>query len=176
MHAIAKVVSGGQTGVDRGALAAALELGIAIGGWCPPDRASEDGTIPEAFPLQPTPEERSVHGAAVPRSQRTEWNVRDSDGTLIVSPSRARELDLGTRFTVECAQRLGRPLLIWYADDGFEAVEAIHRWLRAHRITVLDVAGPSERTAPGIGDFTHALMLRVLAPEDESRADEQEPA
>lgn len=72
-----KIVSGGQTGVDRAALDVALELGLPCGGWCPKGRKAEDGVIHSRYPLKETPSEEY--------NERTTWNVRDSDGTLIVS-------------------------------------------------------------------------------------------
>ena len=74
---IGKIVSGGQTGVDRAALDVARELSLACGGWCPRGRRAEDGAIPARYPLVETPR------AAYP--QRTEWNVRDSDATLVLA-------------------------------------------------------------------------------------------
>ena len=73
---IAKLISGGQTGVDRAALDAALAAGLPIGGWCPKGRLAEDGVIPLRYPLQETPSQQYA--------QRTRWNVRDADGTLIL--------------------------------------------------------------------------------------------
>ncbi|MHC4448286.1 MAG: YpsA SLOG family protein, partial [Planctomycetota bacterium] len=72
-----KIVSGGQTGVDRAALDVAMELGVPCGGWCPQGRLAEDGEIDARYPLTET---SRAHAA-----QRTEWNVRDSDGTLIIA-------------------------------------------------------------------------------------------
>jgi len=71
-----KIISGGQTGVDRAALDAAMNLGIEIGGWCPRGRTALDGVIPAKYPLIET------HGKSY--QTRTKWNVRDSDGTLIL--------------------------------------------------------------------------------------------
>src|SRR5438876_1977372 len=89
---VSKIISGGQTGVDRAALDVALELGIPCGGWCPQGRRAEDGVIPARYPLRETP------WWGYP--QRTEWNVRDSDGTLILAEG---EPDRGTVLTRELA-------------------------------------------------------------------------
>mgnify|MGYP003793290687 CR=1 FL=1 len=74
---IKKIVSGGQTGVDRAALDVAMQLGIPVGGWCPRGRRAEDGRIPDSYPLR--------EASSVNYAKRTELNVRDSDGTLILS-------------------------------------------------------------------------------------------
>jgi hypothetical protein len=145
--------------VDQAALRAAADAGLAGGGWCPPGRGSDDGVIPAEFPLRETPEERSQEAPGVPRSQRTEWNVRDSDAVLMLRPP-ALEGDAGSDWTARCAARYGKPLLVCDpADPG--AAARIGQWLRAHPIRVLQVAGPSERTAPGIGARAGAL-LRVV--------------
>lgn len=156
-----KVVSGGQTGVDQGALRAARAAGLAIGGWCPPGRASEAGPIPDAFPLAETPEERSALAPGVPRSQRTEWNVRDSDATLIVQPAAQGPADPGTAFALACARRYDRPTLSC-DPGGSESAERIAIWIRSLGIEALNVAGPSEATCPGVGDATCALLGEVF--------------
>ena len=156
-----KVISGGQTGVDQAALAAAQDVGLEINGWCPPGRVSESGTIPEQFPLKETPQERSPDAMNVPRSQRTEWNVRDSDGTLIIRPRNTKELDAGTNWTALCTARYGRPLLICDPMDA-EAPERIRQWLAALSIGTLNVAGPSESGVPGIGGQAYALLTKVF--------------
>src|ERR1700730_12095061 len=98
---IEKIISGGQTGVDRAALDVALTLGIACGGWCPRGRRAEDGQIPPEYPLPETPTDES------PR--RTEWNVRDSDGTLILTRGAP---DRGTALTAKLANRQAKPLYV----------------------------------------------------------------
>jgi hypothetical protein len=145
-----RIVSGGQTGVDRAALDVALELGLPCGGWCPQGRRAEDGPIDGRYPLQETP----WHGYP----QRTEWNVRDSDGTLILTEG---EPDRGTALTIELAMKFGKPHHV--ADPSRpEEVEAVRAWARAHGVRVLNVAGPRESSQPGIQararDFLRALL------------------
>jgi hypothetical protein len=163
-----KVISGGQTGVDQAALRAARDCHLEIGGWCPPGRECEAGIIPAELPLKETPEERSPNAPNVPRSQRTEWNVRDSDGTLVILADGGNRSgcptisDAGTRWTIECAKRYGRPLLVCEVADP-AATEKIREWLVVNRAAVLNVAGPGESAAPGIGDRACALLKRVFA-------------
>lgn len=161
MRTIIKIVSGGQTGVDQAALRAASSKGISIGGWCPPGRASEAGRIPDIFPLKETPDERSQGAPNVPRSQRTEWNVRDSDATLLLWPAALRKEDLGTRWTSECASRYQKPLLACDPGDLPQAGR-VKDWIMEHNIKTLNVAGPSEKTSPGIGALSERFLLDVL--------------
>ncbi|MCG6943212.1 MAG: putative molybdenum carrier protein [Thiohalocapsa sp.] len=155
---LTRLVSGGQTGVDRAALDAALAQGIAVGGWCPKGRAAEDGVIPERYPLHETP-------SADP-AQRTEWNVRDSDATLILHRG---ALAGGTALTAEAARRRGRPLLQLDLDAAPEP-DIIDAWLRGQGVRVLNVAGPRESEAPGIGDLALDLLRRLLAVESKGAA------
>lgn len=145
-----RVVSGGQTGVDRAALDAALALGLAVGGWCPAGRRAEDGPIAERYPLAETPGADYV--------QRTEWNVRDSDATLILYRG---QLTGGTLRTAELARRLGRPLLLRDLDHPV-AVDEVAAWLRANHVCVLNCAGPRESVQPGIGAQARMLFEAVL--------------
>jgi hypothetical protein len=154
---LAKVISGGQTGVDRAALRAALVRGLDCGGWCPPGRASESGPIPDDLPLRETPMERSLEAPGVPRSLRTEWNVRDSDATLVLRPRDAAGTSPGTEWALRCAGRLGRRLLVCDPADAGAAAQ-IRAWIRTARIRTLNVAGPSEGEQPGI----EARARRVL--------------
>ncbi len=154
-----EVRSGGQTGVDRGALEAVLALparaGIGAGGWCPRGRFAEDGVLDARYPLVETP-------AAEP-SQRTEWNVRDADATLILHRG---ELAGGTALTAQVAARLGRPLLqidLTQTDlDPLATVADIRTWLRDQDVRVLNVAGPRESHCPGIAAQSRQLMQRLL--------------
>lgn len=159
-----KVISGGQTGVDQAALRAAKDCGLEVGGWCPPGRICEAGVIPQEFSLQETERDRSPHAPEVPRSQRTEWNVRDSHGSLVLVAFASGETapaDPGTQWTIRCAQRLGRPLLVQEISDP-DAERKIREWLTSLPIKVLNVAGPSESSSPGIDAQTYALLKRVF--------------
>ena len=144
------MVSGGQTGVDRAALDAARALGLATGGWCPRGRKAEDGPIDPAYPLNETPSDDYA--------QRTEWNVRDSDGTLVLSRGRPSG---GTAFTIRVARTLGRPLLVLDLREDPDP-GAVRRWARSASIAVLNVAGPRESQRPGIGEEARAFLGRAL--------------
>jgi hypothetical protein len=161
-----KVISGGQTGVDQAALRAARDCGLEIGGWCPPGRVCDDGVIPAEFPLKETPNDRSPEAPDVPRSQRTEWNVRDSDGALVivagdVSHSETATEDPGTEWAIQCAARFEKPMLVCDVDDP-DAANRIQQWIAASRIETLSVGGPSETTVPGIGKKAYALLRAIF--------------
>jgi len=134
-----KIVSGGQTGVDRAALdvALALALGLAVGGGCPKGRRAEDGRIPERYPLTETPERND--------QTRTRRNIEDADGTLILNLGK---LDGGTALTVAYTRQIGKPCRVVTLEEGIEPA-AFRAWLDEHRIAVLNVAGPRERQRSG---------------------------
>jgi len=162
MRVLSKVISGGQTGVDQAALRAARDCGLEIGGWCPPGRTCEAGVIPAEFQLEETEQDRSLDAPEVPRSQRTEWNVRDSDATLVIAPADERRHDPGSDWTLKCASRYARPLLVCDPFDPSTASK-IREWLDAIPISTLNVAGSSERASPGIGDRAYTLTLEIFA-------------
>jgi hypothetical protein len=153
-----KIVSGGQTGVDRAALDVALELGIECGGWCPAGRGAEDGPIDARYPLRETP-------SADPE-QRTEWNVRDSDATLILASGSPSP---GTELTIETARRLGRPLYTFHAGSP-EDVGMFRRWLQVYRVRTLNVAGPRESESPGIYAEARRILTALLGGTNEYAA------
>jgi hypothetical protein len=161
MIRLTRVLSGGQTGVDQAALRAAQDCGFETGGWCPPGRRSEAGVIPSRFPLRETPTERSPDAPEIPRSQRTEWNIRDSDASLVLRPDSWAAEDHGTDWAERYAARLGRPLLTLDPWDS-RAAARILEWLGSLEIEILGVGGPSESTVPGIGDQVYALLAQVF--------------
>lgn len=143
--------------MDRAALDAALEAGLACGGWCPRGRRAEDGPIPARYPLDETP------SAEV--AQRTAWNVRDSDATLILARGPLRG---GTALTARCAAERGRPCRVSDLDAGVDP-SGLLRWLRDHAVRVLNVAGPRESEAPGIHAQALAALRALLAASPEGR-------
>jgi hypothetical protein len=143
---LARIVSGGQTGVDRAALDAALAAGIDCGGWCPRGRRAEDGAIPDIYPLTETAEKTYV--------ARTRRNVEESDGTLVLAWGGVASG--GTRLAVEHARRLGKPHLV--VDLGRPSLLRIERWLSGRGIRVLNVAGPRESMRPGSYAAARSLM------------------
>ena len=151
MTPLARIVSGGQTGVDRAALDVAIARGIPHGGWCPHGRRAEDGRIPDQYRLR---EHASPAYAA-----RTEQNVVDSDATLVLAIGTPRD---GTALTVRLAARHGRPCLVVDLAAPSEPA-AVAAWLARHAVQVLNVAGPRESTHPGIHDQAAAYLDRVLA-------------
>jgi hypothetical protein len=161
MVRIKKVISGGQTGVDQAALRAAQDCGLNVGGWCPPGRLCEAGVIPDRFPLQETPEDRSPLAPDIPRSQRTEWNIRDSDASLILRPA-SLAADPGTDWAARHAARLGRPMLVVDPWDQ-DAASRIGAWLDSLEIRTLSVGGPSEGIVPGIGDQVYAVLAGIFS-------------
>jgi len=146
-----KIVSGGQTGVDRAALDAALACGVPVGGWCPQGRRAEDGAIPSRYPLIETPS----HGYR----QRTSWNVRDSDATLILMLDK---LDGGSEYTAQVAERLGKPCLVASVNSYPELVrlEELLPWTLDE--VVLNIAGPRESRCPGIYARAFGFLASVL--------------
>lgn len=152
---ITRIVSGAQTGVDRAALDVALELGIPCGGWVPLGRIDENGVIPARYP-------GLVETDSADWNERTEANVRDSDGTLIISRG---PLTGGSRYTAEVARDLGRPLL--HADLATPPLAAVagsvRRWTEANSIGVLNVAGPRASKDPGLHPLVVELLKKVLS-------------
>lgn len=130
-----KIVSGGQTGVDRAALDVALDHGISCGGWCSAGRLDELGRIPDRYPVR----ELAAGGSA----ERTLQNVIDSDATVIIHRG---ELRGGTKYTVQCCvEQQKRHLVIDSAKTSADvAGELIHEFVRQGNIETLNVAGPRQ--------------------------------
>ncbi len=138
-----KIISGGQSGVDRAALDFALENQISCGGWCPRGRVAEDGRIHKRYPLRETD--------AADYRIRTKANVRDSDGTLILYVD---ELKNGTELTRQIAKHLKKPFFLLQLNGrGYRGkVSNLHDWLDENITETLNIAGPRESSNPGIYD------------------------
>ena len=148
---VGKILSGGQTGVDRAALDWALDNGLPCGGWCPRGRRAEDGPLARRYPLQETP--------TGDYAQRTEWNVRDADGTLILATGR---LEGGTRLTAAIARQQARPLWIARLDKELD-VAGFRLWLQRENVELLNIAGPRESKARGVHRQAYQVLQRLLA-------------
>ena len=153
-----KIISGGQTGVDRAALDVAIEHGMEWGGWCPKGGWAEDFAAPPGllakYPhLRETPDPHPL--------QRTEWNVRDSDATLIIADSGGLSVSIRTRRANEWARQHGKPELVVDASDARAPAHAAV-WVQAQKKRfgphmTLGIGGPRESEAPGI--YTRARLL-----------------
>lgn len=149
---VRRIVSGGQTGVDRAALDWALASGVAHGGWCPRGRRAEDGPIAERYALLET--------ESASYAERTRRNVREADATLILTVG---PLAGGTLLTQRVATAAGKPCLVTRLDSPYAQGEAqrILEWLGADALLVLNVAGPREQSRPGVHALASAMMRRL---------------
>lgn len=157
---VVRIVSGGQTGADRGGLDAAIRLGIAHGGWCPRGRRAEDGTIPAQYRLTETRSRAYV--------ERTRRNVIDSDATVVFTKGLPTA---GSHRTVEMTCEEDRPMLHidisgWPGDRG-EDLEKFRGWLAALHVRTLNVAGSRESKTPGLHGLVERFLVEALAPDTE---------
>lgn len=150
---VERIVSGGQTGVDRAGLDVAIAWGIEHGGWCPRGRRAEDGRIPACYRLTET--DSSDYAV------RTEQNVNDSDGTLILYLA---ELRGGTELTYRLAQKNGKPSLLVDLCNP-ESIEDVRQWLLDQRIRVLNIAGPRASQNGDIYELARVYLESVLSPQ-----------
>ncbi|MEM6979733.1 MAG: putative molybdenum carrier protein [Planctomycetota bacterium] len=155
-----RIISGGQTGVDRGALDAAVECSIPHGGYCPAGRLAEDGSIPAEYQLWELGSRQY--------SERTERNLAESDATLIIYINR---LSGGTALTRRLCREHDKPVLAVRLSStvlrskGFK-VDTVHvhqivHWLSDVKPKTLNVAGPRESNHPGIALITQRLLCQV---------------
>jgi hypothetical protein len=158
-----KIISGGQTGVDRAALDAAIARGLPWGGWCPKGGWAED------FPHPPGVLDKYPHLKETPSAhplQRTEWNVRDSDAALIVIDQHGLSASIGTQRGHQWAHQHGKPEFIADTDDPHALTHAA-AWLRAQikrfgPDLTLSIGGPRESEAPGIYARARTLIEGLI--------------
>ena len=152
-----RIISGGQTGSDRGGLDAAIHLHIPHGGWCPRGRKAEDGSIPSKYKLKETgSQEYPV---------RTELNIVDSDATIVFTFGKAER---GSALTLSLCQKHKKPSL---HIDLLNKVSQPHvtlvsEWLKRTKIEVLNVAGNRESVSPGIQQCVAEILIHAIKEED----------
>lgn len=145
-----RIISGGQTGVDRAALDFALQVGMVCGGWVPKGRMAENGVIPNTYPnLRETETDDP--------KERTELNVRDSDATLVITRGTPAG---GSALTVAVANRLKKPVL--HVDLDREPIDLVSRracdWVQDSQATTLNIAGPRSSEDPEIYELTKTFL------------------
>ncbi|MBA3319934.1 MAG: putative molybdenum carrier protein [Pyrinomonadaceae bacterium] len=151
---IRMIISGGQTGADRAALDWSISRNVSHGGWCPRGRVAEDGTIRAGYKLRETPSSES--------DQRTGWNIRDSDATVIFSL--AQELSGGTRLTAALARQSGKPLLhLCRAERQLDHPTVLLRFIQSNDIAVLNVAGPRASEEPQVYQWVWKVLESAFA-------------
>lgn len=153
---IKKLISGGQTGADIAALDVAIRYDFPHGGWCPKGRKSLEGPIPARYNLFETPSASYL--------QRTEWNVRDSDGTVVFTL--AEEVSGGSLRTIGFAKKHKKPCLHLSREGGLfgyrDRSELLLDFVQEHRILRLNVAGSRESKEPGIHGWVMAVLERAF--------------
>jgi hypothetical protein len=158
------ICSGGQTGADRGALRSALRYGWRIDGWCPKGRRAEDGVIPPEFTLRETESDDY--------RERTRFNVRDSEATLILTYEKLNALTGGTKLTLGVVTEMRKRSMVLSLERDADAMlnrragRFIRGWIEHHRIYALNVAGPRESKAPGIEQHTMLVVGIAVQPRD----------
>lgn len=147
---IEKLISGAQTGADRAALDVAIRHGFPHGGWCPKGRKAEDGPIGGQYQLTETPSASYL--------QRTEWNVRDTEGTVVFTL--AAKVTGGSLRTIEFAKKHKKPWLhISKTSGGYEdRASRLQRFVDENGILTLNVAGSRESKEPGL----HRWVMQVI--------------
>jgi hypothetical protein len=146
-----KIISGGQTGVDRAALDIALESGIPCGGWCPKGRKAEDGTIDPKYPLKETKSEEYRF--------RTESNVLEADATLVLTFGKPTG---GTAFTIQMAVKHKKPYLLIDLKKKINPL-FVQEWAKTRKIRTLNVAGPRESKIPGIYETAKEFLMQIIS-------------
>ncbi len=145
-----KIISGGQTGVDRAVLDFALENNIPCGGWCPKGRIAEDGIISDIYPLTETNSSEYI--------SRTERNVLDSDGTLLLYLNNP---DSGTLITETFCKTNNKPFLHIKLDKQ-QNIIVVSSWIANNKISTLNIAGPRESNESGVYSSTFKFLKNLF--------------
>ncbi|MCX6972187.1 MAG: putative molybdenum carrier protein [Verrucomicrobia bacterium] len=144
-----KLISGGQTGADRAALDVAIRHGFPHGGWCPKGRKAEDGPLGGQY--------RLVETTSANYLQRTEWNVRDTDGTIVFGLS--KDATGGSLRTINFARKHKKPCLrISPFSAGYQPALSLQRFVAEHGIRRLNIAGSRDSKEPGVWKWTYQLI------------------
>ena len=148
-----KIISGGQTGADRAGLDVAIEKGIPHGGWIPKGRKTEDGTLPNKYNLS------EMTSTSYPK--RTEKNILDSDGTLIISHGK---ITGGSSLTIKLSKQHEKPWIHLDMNDisTKEASKQLTRWIKGHQIQILNVAGPRATKDPTIHTKASEVLKKAI--------------
>jgi hypothetical protein len=145
-----KIISGGQTGVDRAALDVAMAMGTPCGGWCPKGRLAEDGPIPEKYPMQET--------STVLYQERTRRNVCDSDGTLVLTQGTPTG---GTKLTIDIAIKMRKPHLVLDLKENPDP-HPVREWAEKNNVRTINVAGPRETEGSDVYKQATEFLQRLL--------------
>ena len=152
-NSVMMIVSGGQTGADRGAMEAAMDCGVSHFGFCPKGRLAEDGTIPATYNVY------ELKTKSYP--ERTNRNVEYADATLVFY---SEEIEGGTALTIKSAQKYNRPYCIVNVShpDYLSQIDGVREWMNGKNILVLNVAGPRESKVPGMQEKVREFMTRLI--------------
>lgn len=161
---IVKIISGGQTGVDRAALDFAIAHNISNGGWCPKGRLDENGELPEKYnhliEVNGNFKDNAENYAA-----RTVANIIDSDATLVILPSLPLpdEIKDGTLLTLNELKSQGKPYLLISLLEAIEQnISLLAQWLKINKVKVLNIAGPRESSSPGIYESSLSFLEKAF--------------
>jgi Circularly permutated YpsA SLOG family len=149
-HGVQRIVSGGQTGVDRAALDVAILLGIPHGGWCPKGRLCETGRIDPKYQLSELP--------STDYAVRTLQNVKDSDGTLILYFDQLRG---GTALTNRYAKEQRKPVCRVRINATVDFTRIVN-WLHEHRVRILNIAGPRGSSHPDLESTAREVLVKLF--------------
>ena len=153
---VKRIISGGQTGADRGGLDAAIDLGIPHGGWCPKGRRAEDGAIHPKYRLEET--------ESPDYPVRTEQNVLASHGTVVFTFGPAKA---GSALTIRLARKHRKPVvhIDLEKESPDEASTRLRKWIAEHGVAILNVAGSRESNAAGMEKLVHRIVASAFGAE-----------